>query len=56
MVSFDMVRGPEHYLRRIGRSDHCDREKTAISFVTNHQRLMLRNLEKYYGTGESELP
>ncbi|QQK08475.1 DEAD/DEAH box helicase [Miniphocaeibacter halophilus] len=50
VVNYDMPQDNEYYVHRIGRTARAGREGTAISFVTNRDYSMLREIEKYTKT------
>jgi superfamily II DNA/RNA helicase len=56
VINFDIPKSTETYLHRIGRSGRWGRKGTAINFVTKHDIMYMRNIEKHYGVDIKELP
>ena len=56
VINFDIPKSTETYLHRIGRSGRWGRKGTAINFVTKHDVMYMRNIEKHYGVDIKELP
>ena len=50
VINFDLPLSREYYIHRIGRSGRFGRKGVAISFVTNEDVRVLRDIEQYYST------
>ena len=47
VINFDMPRGADTYLHRIGRTGRAGRKGTAISLVETHDHLLLQKIGRY---------
>lgn len=56
VVNFDLPAQPENYLHRIGRSGRFGRKGVAINFVTNEDRGLFEDIQRFYNTQIDELP
>jgi len=56
VINFDIPKSPETYLHRIGRSGRWGRKGVAINFVTKHDVVFMKDIEKYYRINIEELP
>ena len=56
VVNFDLPAQPENYLHRIGRSGRFGRKGVAINFVTEEDRGLFEDIQRFYNTQIDELP
>ncbi|CAF4150271.1 unnamed protein product, partial [Adineta steineri] len=56
VLNYDLPNNRENYIHRIGRGGRFGRKGTAINFVTNEDRGILRDLEQFYNTQIQEMP
>lgn len=49
VINYDLPQSPEDYIHRIGRTGRAGRSGTAISFVSDDQRHLLRPIERVIG-------
>ncbi|KAJ4851153.1 hypothetical protein Tsubulata_003239 [Turnera subulata] len=56
VLNYDLPTQPEKYLHRIGRSGRFGRKGVAINFVTNEDRQMLADIQRFYNVVIEELP
>jgi len=56
VINFDVPKGVETYLHRIGRSGRLGRKGMAINFVTKFDVTNIRSIEQHYATEIKELP
>ena len=56
VINYDLPRDMECYLHRIGRSGRYGKKGISISFVTENDYYILRNIEAYYSTKICPMP
>jgi len=56
VINYDLPKGFDKYLHRIGRSGRFGRKGVAINLITDNDRPQLNALEKFYSTSVSEMP
>jgi translation initiation factor 4A len=56
VINYDLPSNRESYLHRIGRSGRFGRRGTAINFITEDDKVMLKSIEDFYNTQVSEMP
>jgi ATP-dependent RNA helicase DeaD len=58
VINYDIPEDPEIYVHRIGRTGRAGKEGKAITFVTNQEEHLLRNITDFSGAGvkESQVP
>lgn len=49
VINYDLPQDPEAYVHRIGRTGRAGRSGIAISFISEEQRFLLRDIEKVIG-------
>lgn len=49
VINYDLPKDPESYVHRIGRTGRAGRDGIAISFVSEDQRFLLREIEEVIG-------
>jgi ATP-dependent RNA helicase RhlE len=49
VINYDLPTSPEDYVHRIGRTGRMGRSGIAISFVSDEDRYMVRDIEKVIG-------
>lgn len=54
VINFDVPKGVETYLHRIGRSGRWGRKGLGLNFVTKYDMDKIQAIEKYYGTQITE--
>ena len=56
VINYDIPKCVHNYLHRIGRSGRWGRKGFAINFVTKHDIMDMKSIEKHYGISIAELP
>ena len=56
MFSKYLPRNVESYIHRIGRSGRYGRRGLALNFISNYDKRLINELERFYNTQISELP
>jgi translation initiation factor 4A len=56
VINYDLPTQPENYLHRIGRSGRFGRKGVAINFVSEEDKRMLMDIQRFYNTVIEELP
>jgi len=56
VINFDIPKSPETYLHRIGRSGRWGRKGIAINFVTKHDILNMKYIERHFNINIPDLP
>jgi ATP-dependent RNA helicase DeaD len=58
VINYDIPEDPEVYVHRIGRTGRAGKEGKAITFVTNQEEHLLKNITDFSGSGvkQSEVP
>ncbi len=58
VINYDIPEDPEIYVHRIGRTGRAGKEGKAITFVTNQEEHLLKNITDFSGAGvkESQVP
>lgn len=58
VINYDIPEDPEVYVHRIGRTGRAGKEGKAITFVTNQEEHLLKNITDFSGAGvkESQVP
>lgn len=56
VINFDLPNNPENYLHRIGRSGRFGRKGVAINFVSEDDKRLLADIQRFYNTVIEELP
>uniref|UniRef100_A0A6C0AWK4 Helicase n=1 Tax=viral metagenome TaxID=1070528 RepID=A0A6C0AWK4_9ZZZZ len=56
VINYDLPRNVESYIHRIGRSGRYGRRGLALNFISNYDKRLINELERFYNTQISELP
>merc|ERR1711988_1998179 len=56
VINYDLPKGRENYIHRIGRSGRFGRKGVAINFITGDDVRVLRDIEEFYQTQIDEMP
>ena len=56
VINYDLPHNLESYIHRIGRSGRFGRKGVAINFITEADKAVLADLEKFYNTQVDEMP
>lgn len=56
VINYDLPSNRENYIHRIGRGGRFGRKGVAINFVTNDDKRVLNDIEKFYHTSVEEMP
>lgn len=56
VINYDLPSNRENYIHRIGRGGRFGRKGVAINFVTNDDKRVLTDIEKFYHTSIEEMP
>ena len=56
VINYDLPRNVESYIHRIGRSGRYGRRGLALNFISNYDKRLINELERFYNTHISELP
>ena len=46
VINYDLPQVPEDYIHRVGRTGRAGKEGSALTFLTNHDRYMWREIQK----------
>jgi len=56
VINYDLPTNRENYIHRIGRGGRFGRKGVAVNFVTDEDKRVLSDIEKFYNTRVDEMP